>query len=321
MADMDVFKLKIDEEFKKLIPPLSVSERKQLEENIVRDGCREPLCAWYDTILDGHNRYEICTRLQIPFSVTHIYMKNREEAVAWICANQLGRRNITEEARRYLIGKRYEVEKLLGAHNAKGINQHTRKKDRPKMLVEPRYSESAVRTAERLGHEYHLSHASINKYGTYAGAIDALQDVDPEFSIKIITGQIKISQENVLRLAQLSPEEIRCKAKQISDDSDALIGYADTRAVFPERTRVEKQFAAPSLQGTVKDMPAPDPDAEITGLTLTIPSWVSSMNRAGSLSNMNEVSEVAIQKLEAALDSLIETADSMRASAKEKTHG
>ena len=97
MADYDIYTLKIDDEFRQLIPPLSPDELKQLEENIVKDGCREPLCVWNKIILDGHNRYEICTRHQISFKISYVFLRSREEAVAWICANQLGRRNITED--------------------------------------------------------------------------------------------------------------------------------------------------------------------------------------------------------------------------------
>ena len=52
------YKLTIDEGFNQLIPPLSANEQKQLEENIVHDGCREPICVWNNIILDGHNRQE-----------------------------------------------------------------------------------------------------------------------------------------------------------------------------------------------------------------------------------------------------------------------
>ena len=52
--------LHIDPEFKAQIPPLTEDERKQLEENILADGeILSPLLVWNDTIVDGHNRYEI----------------------------------------------------------------------------------------------------------------------------------------------------------------------------------------------------------------------------------------------------------------------
>ena len=45
-------------------------------------------------------------------------------AIVWICKNQFGRRNLTEEQKSYLRGKQYEAEKMaiggqLGNDNAK----------------------------------------------------------------------------------------------------------------------------------------------------------------------------------------------------------
>mgnify|MGYP000089269522 len=95
--------LEIDPEFKTLIRPLRKDEYLQLEVNLAVDGCREPIITWNNIIVDGHNRYEICNRLHIPYAIREMPFENREQAIVWICSNQLGRRNITEETRRYLI--------------------------------------------------------------------------------------------------------------------------------------------------------------------------------------------------------------------------
>ncbi len=99
--------LEVDPEFKALIRPLRKDEYLQLEVNLSIDGCRDPIITWNNIIIDGHNRYEICNRLHIPYAVREMPFENRERAIVWICSNQLGRRNITEETRRYLIGKQY----------------------------------------------------------------------------------------------------------------------------------------------------------------------------------------------------------------------
>ena len=316
MPDKDIFRLKVEERFKKLIPPLSEEEFKQLEENIIRDGCREPLSIWNNIILDGHNRYEICTRLQIPFSIVRISLRNREEAIAWICANQIGRRNISDVTRRYLIGKRYEMEKILGVHNARGINQYTKREPKPKIVTEHRFDETATVTAERLGREYRLSHAAISKYGVYANAIDSLSKTVPELTEKIITGQIKVSQDNAIKLSRLSPYKIRQMSEQILSEWATSGGYSDLRFI-PEK-RCHNKIAPPiNPQGTVKEMPVYAPDAEITGLTLTVPSWVSSINRTRSLAKLSEVSDAARNKLAIELDGLKETINLMLTAMKE----
>ena len=43
--------IKINDNFKRLIPPLSESEYTELEQSILAEGCRDPLCVWNDTIV------------------------------------------------------------------------------------------------------------------------------------------------------------------------------------------------------------------------------------------------------------------------------
>lgn len=107
--------LTIDREFRDLIRPLMKDEYRYLESTLISEGCQEPITVWKGIIVDGHNRYEICTRLGIPFDTRERHFDNREEAIIWICTRQLGRRNISDETRRYLIGKRYEAEKVIAA--------------------------------------------------------------------------------------------------------------------------------------------------------------------------------------------------------------
>jgi major membrane immunogen (membrane-anchored lipoprotein) len=87
--------LKIDDEFKSFIPALEAEEYRQLEENIIKDGCRDSLVIWDSTIIDGHNRYEICNKHQIEYETESKQFADREAAKEWIIRNQFGRRNIT----------------------------------------------------------------------------------------------------------------------------------------------------------------------------------------------------------------------------------
>ena len=92
--------LKIDPEFQNQIPPLTDDEYKQLEENILKEGkLLSPLIVWNNTLVDGHNRYAILQKHpEICFSTMPLRFESREEVLAWICKNQLGRRNLSPEA-------------------------------------------------------------------------------------------------------------------------------------------------------------------------------------------------------------------------------
>ncbi len=51
------------------------------------------------TLIDGHNRHEICTRLGLAFSVISKEFDSREDATEWIINNQFGRRNLSDYQR------------------------------------------------------------------------------------------------------------------------------------------------------------------------------------------------------------------------------
>ena len=68
MTEKKVYDLTVDPEFRDLIPPLNEEELKLLEASIVADGCESPLIVWNGVIVDGHNRYAICRKHEIPFA-------------------------------------------------------------------------------------------------------------------------------------------------------------------------------------------------------------------------------------------------------------
>src|SRR5262249_10157312 len=107
----------IDPDFQALISPLSDDELTQLEANLRAEGCRDPLVEWEEEggLLDGHHRYDICQKHDLPFEVHRLSLPSREAAINWIINNQLGRRNLTPEQQSYLRGKRYNLEKKQGA--------------------------------------------------------------------------------------------------------------------------------------------------------------------------------------------------------------
>jgi len=88
--------LKIDSEFKDIIPPLTDEEYRQLEENVKSEGCRDAIVVWNGTIIDGHNRYKICQENGIEFKTEQIHFKDKSEAKVWMLRNQLGRRNLSD---------------------------------------------------------------------------------------------------------------------------------------------------------------------------------------------------------------------------------
>ncbi len=103
----------IDKEFQSLIPALTTDEYRGLEESILSEGCRDALVLWGDTLIDGHNRYSICKKYDIPFKTVQREFADRNTAIEWIILNQFGRRNLPahERARLALLLKPVIAEK------------------------------------------------------------------------------------------------------------------------------------------------------------------------------------------------------------------
>lgn len=121
--------IRIDKEFQSLIPPLALEEYKQLEENIMSDGCRDALVTWNGVLIDGHNRFKICQEHNLPFKTMEKEFASREDAICWIITNQFGRRNLSAGERSILalrlepIYKAKAKERMLATQNNKSAKQ------------------------------------------------------------------------------------------------------------------------------------------------------------------------------------------------------
>lgn len=87
---------RIDPELNDVLPELSDEDYKALEQSLLTDGFKgAPIMVWGDVIVDGHNRYAICKKYDIPYEVKNIEFENKEEAIRWMVRQQIGRRTLT----------------------------------------------------------------------------------------------------------------------------------------------------------------------------------------------------------------------------------
>ena len=171
------------------------------------------------------------------------------------------------------------------------------------------------RTADAIGEEHHISKNTVQKYSTFTRALDTIKKVDPLFVSKVLSGEVKISHDNLMELSHMYPDEILHITNQMTNNETPVIQYNNSRRIFRAVSERNKNdiFTGPS----VKDMPQYDPDAEITGLTLTIPSWASSIERTRSNTNLDVVSNTARNKLIDALNKLQDKVSEMLTAIKE----
>jgi len=132
--------IKIDNELKRLIPPLEEDEYKSLEESIKKEGVREPLVLWSDILVDGHNRKEIADKLKIRYKTYQKKFKDKTEVILWMIDNQLGRRNISKYDRTRLNLKKEDILKPIakanqGLSKGKGIQKSDNLKVKPLVVL------------------------------------------------------------------------------------------------------------------------------------------------------------------------------------------
>lgn len=309
MSKKKFYKLKINPYYRDLIPPLSNDEYDILEKSILENGCQQAIVVWNDTIIDGHHRYSICRKHNLPFRIKRMQFDMEEKVISWICNNQLGRRNINLETKKYLIGKRYDAEKVIGATNKQGFNQYKRKDEvGPKKLDQPKTS-SGHKTAHRLGEEYRVSHITICNYNAFARYIDKIASINNTVSDCILSGDLKVTQKNLMELAGFPASDLAIIGDFLINNTSngAFFNYADILNMLKKKKGGVRKEPLPVKHETnpppiievaeIKKLPKYDPDSEITSLTLTIPSWNSSISRTLNNSNLNEVSKQAKNRL------------------------
>lgn len=119
-------KCRIDPELNTVLPKLSEEDYTALEKSLLTDGYKgAPIMIWDGVIVDGHNRYEICNKHNIPYEVKNIDFENKEEAMRWMVRQQIGRRNLTP-MQRISISEKYRpfCEKEAKANQSKAGKEY-----------------------------------------------------------------------------------------------------------------------------------------------------------------------------------------------------
>ncbi|HEY0490203.1 MAG TPA: hypothetical protein VGD30_11860 [Telluria sp.] len=103
-------KITINEELRSFVDPLAAIEYAALERSLLAEGCRDALVLWGDTLIDGHNRYEICQRHGIEFkTVQNTTFDSLEDVMLWMIDNHLARRSVSDYQRGVLALRKKNI--------------------------------------------------------------------------------------------------------------------------------------------------------------------------------------------------------------------
>lgn len=105
-----VMNITVKEELRVYIDPLTPDEHDALERSLLAEGCRDALVLWGDVLVDGHNRYGICTKHGIPFqTVQNTRFKSMDDVHLWMIDQHLGRRSVSDFQRGVLALRKKEI--------------------------------------------------------------------------------------------------------------------------------------------------------------------------------------------------------------------
>lgn len=218
--------INIDQEFRNLLWPLSAVEFSHLEQSIASEGCREKLIVWQEnnTLVDGHNRYEICKSLGIDFNIEPMSFASRDAVCDWIDKNQASRRNVTPEQYKIITGRIYNRRKKTQNDGGKGTPKATVDQ------IDPRLDSTAIDVASEMG----VSAPTVKRDGKRAEVYDKLVEAGEEEAAEIVKSA---PQKVIDSVAKKAPAEIAeaVKKPHISNNSGEQDWY--TPVEFIESAR------------------------------------------------------------------------------------
>jgi hypothetical protein len=176
-------------EIRDYIIPLGEEELYQLEQNILREGCREPLIVWIkndqQVLVDGHNRFKICQKNNIPFKIKKKDFKDLDEVKVWMVENQMGRRNLSADQMSYYRGLKY-----LSLRKKKGGYENVKSK-----------GQNDTSTSEFLANHFNVSESTVKRDAKFAEGLNIIGRTNPKLKMKVLTGEAKVKKSDVQILA------------------------------------------------------------------------------------------------------------------------
>ena len=276
----------VDPEFKAALISLTQEEYDGLESSLKHEGCRDALVFWPVgselLLIDGHNRYEICTRLNIPFEIIERDFESRLQAKKWICQNQLAKRNLTAEMKAYYLGQSYNEEKQAhgGDRKSKG-------------------NICLLNTAEQLAKEEKVAPRTVKNAGKFAAAVDeVVANTGEEVRDKILKGEIKAKQRDVQALSKRPKREQKAAIKKVEQGKAKDIGKALTQLDTEKRVQESANVKLPEGCRIVSDL------AELVAEGATFPTFYADcpwpyQNQGTRAATGNHYSTLSIEDLRA----------------------
>lgn len=225
--------MKTNPKFKSLIPSLAPEEYAQLEANLVADGCRDALVTWQGTLIDGHNRLEICQRHGIKFKTEEMEFASEDHAMLWIRINQLGRRNLTDDQRAMIADAAVEIESRLAMQERASKGTPAREAKKHGHTLEAAPSAKVEKTRAKTARAAKVSERKMKK-------ARAIRKKSPAMAAKVEAGELTLdAATKEIRAAEIAAQRtsIAASAATVKPSDRWQVHHADVAT-----WKTEKQF-------------------------------------------------------------------------------
>lgn len=272
-------KLTIDTEFYNLSVPNTAEQQAEFERSILYEGCLDPIITWEGMIVDGHKRYLLCNVEEMEYRVQEAFFPSKEKAIAWICRKRLQNMDPGTMPYKYLFGKMINC-----------LKPSYREMVRNGLADCPKDPDGRVRISKVIAKDLGINYAAIESKAVYANNVDRIASSDPDIFRAMMEGSIKVTVKETSALARGERKTIRAVRSRMTPNEE----------IKPRRGRPRKiteQDEGVMLSTKIKEMPDFDPDMEIRGLTLTIPTWMAAIARAEKKTDMKLATQRARRQL------------------------
>ncbi len=282
--------LQKDEDFLWLIQPLDSTRFSEVEEEIVNNNeCRDPVTVWKGYIVAGIEQYDICTGYGINYDIEEIDLPDKTAVMEYICTVQLKRGDLTDEYFKYLIGKQLSLRLSMEMAQTEGMDSFAvRQLANKNRGLHQKYAE-----------ETGFAIATVRKYKDFSDAIDNIRKKQQDMASMILRAEVKISHESIVEISRKPKEEVQYLYEVIKKENKRRLRYSEIHEEL--RWKYSSSFSRgirkKEKTPEIRKMPKYDPDAEISSLSMTIPSWISSIEMAAERTNFEKITISAADRL------------------------
>jgi len=171
-------------EIQRRLMPLQPEELAELERSVLEEGIRDPLVVWRKDgqliLVDGHHRYELAKKHGLSFQIVEREFRDLDEVLIWVDRNQLGRRNLTDEQRAFIMHRLYGSVKLA---------PHRPTKEENALNLSAFLGRDA--TAKKIASMTGVSAATVKRAHQFGKVVEALQEVSPQAAERVLRGEVR----------------------------------------------------------------------------------------------------------------------------------